>query len=1028
MQNWLNARFLFCLTLLFIFCGSASAAEPIAAGSFYSDRTRLIAEQTDLLKNRLTEAESELANLQRQQENELTSLSFNHTSKELRSQASLDIAVAKSNLDSISLELFESQQAVSRLEKDIQELENQLNVFTIFGVKITRTDELNVSGIKAELDYQKKLLSLEKSRSSYLLKLQKITDQTLQLQKDKYTRINTLLKSRSILQLKERQAQTEIDFQQHQSYWLQRLNGLYKQLNHVENDKANDKIAYANLQREIFYANENVNLTYLQMLIVRYHDQLQQLKITISHSSSITVLNKASDQVQTLTKQIVRVKDLLKTRISILEKRKSFLLQDKENKNEAKADLDRLNAIATQYQIAAQNVSQLDQKLLVFRSTLDQALQYELSSRQGLPGLDAKAWLDLGAKVWMVPSLTFQVLKSLAYTVLKSLSNITYLSAMLLIVLEICWVVFFVLVSVPLARLVETMSEHEFGHINLKRLCVQLLRRNLIEIALIGNMVALFSFFEIPAQSSGLIIKLLLVWLFFKVMINMARISLVETTHDHAGHDVRLYHRLKWSFLIGGVVTTLTVFIHQLPVVYEVKDLFDRAFLLFLLVVSIFLLKSWDVVPKLIMPHIDDRRLYLKKVVLMLGFLIPAILLVNSAIGLFGYVNLVLTISWYESIFILVMVGYLVIRGLLIDGMILLSSLVIRHVVNGWLWTEAFLKPLDKILRVVLFLAAWLVLFIAYGWDQRSPVVGRLNHFLHYNMVDMLNFSLTPLSLIELGLIVSVFFWLARWTREFVYRLLASRTKDMGLRNSIAMFSQYMMVVVGVFVCLRVLNIDLQTLKFVLGGFSIGIGLGLRDLANNYVCGLLLLIERPVRVGDTVTINDYEGEVTHIGGRAVTIRTWDHMEVLIPNAEIFSKSFTNWTAKDHVVRSIFGIKINRHDSPHEVQNIINQVLVNHKDVLSDPAPEVLLKELSNGVVEFEIRYFINLRQVKSRIGLRSEVLMAIWDAFEKHGIKPSYPHQEIHLNGELTELAQAKAHHLASEMGPNINAKDLGTK
>ena len=90
---------------------------------------------------------------------------------------------------------------------------------------------------------------------------------------------------------------------------------------------------------------------------------------------------------------------------------------------------------------------------------------------------------------------------------------------------------------------------------------------------MIGNIIALFAYCKIPQQSSAFLINLALVWLFFKVMIAMARICLVETAHHRAGHDVILYHRLKWSFLVGGIITALTVFMNQLPVVYEVKDL-----------------------------------------------------------------------------------------------------------------------------------------------------------------------------------------------------------------------------------------------------------------------------------------------------------------------------------------------------------------------------------------------------------------------------------------------------------------------
>jgi potassium efflux system protein len=345
--------------------------------------------------------------------------------------------------------------------------------------------------------------------------------------------------------------------------------------------------------------------------------------------------------------------------------------------------------------------------------------------------------------------------------------------------------------------------------------------------------------------------------------------------------------------------------------------------------------------------------------------------------------------------------GYLLVRGLFNDVMEYFSHLLIRHVTNGWLWTEAFLKPIDKILRILLFLGAWVVLFFLYGWDRQSTVVVNLNKLLHYHLFDLLKTQITPLSIIELVIIVSLLYWAARWTREFVYRFLLSRTKDLGVRNSIAILSQYAMIAIGILIGLRVLGIELGALAVVAGAFALGIGFGLRDLANNFACGFLLLLERPLRVGDTVSISGQEGDVMHIGGRAVTIRTWDHMELVVPNTEIFNKTFINWTAKDYIVRSVVQIKINRQDDPHDVQALIYKTLATHKEVLSDPAPEVYLKELADDLIEFEVRYYVNLRQVRSRISVRSDVLLTLWDVFKQHGIHPPYPHHEIRIQGQL---------------------------
>lgn len=970
-------------------------ADPNELGNdFYQDKTKVVQQHIDLLKNRLSQSETELVNLQQLQQNQFAKLSYDRVNKQWLNWIKLDIAVAKSNLDSINIELSECQQTINLLEKDTQELDNQLNVFHVFGMNVARTGVPDLKTMQAQFDYQKELLRLEKERSQYLQKLQKTVENSLQLYNSRYMRIESLLKSQTMMQLKEQQAKSEIDYQQQQTVWIGHLNALNVQLKQLEKTKSKDKEAYAKVLNDIFYATENVNFMYLQLLIVRYKDQIQQFKVSISRSSSITLLNKVGDQTQALSKQFLRLNDLLKTRITILENRKAFLAQQKIKNT---TYIGELADLENQYKTAIATVDYLNNELLTFRGTLEQALQHELSARQGLLGFGLKAWLDLGSEVVLLPTLTYQLVKSLGQEILKSLNAATSSWWLLFILLETVWMGLFYLFNRFLARVVKGIPEHELGHINPKWLGLELLHKALVDIAIIGNLYWFLAYCFVPAQNYRFLLNISLVWLLFRVFINMAYLCLVDTVRDKAGHDVRLYHRLKWTILVGGFVTACTVLLHQLPLVYEIKDLFYRLFLLFVAVVSLMLLKSWDVLPGLILPHIDERRTYFIKVVRLLGLLIPFTLLSNALIGVFGFINFVLTMAWYESVFLMVLIAYLIVKGIFGEIMEFFSRLLIRHVSNGWLWMEAFLKPVDKVLRILLFLTAGAVVFFLYGWDKQSPVVERMYMLLHYQFAHILNTPITAISVLELGVILSLLYWVARWTREFVYRFLLSRTQDIGVRNSIAILSQYTMIVAVVLIGLRILGIDLRALTVVAGAFAFGVGLGLRDLANNFVCGFLLLLERPIRVGDTVSIGGYEGEVTHIGGRAVTVRTWDHMEVLVPNAEIFSKTFTNWTVKDQIIRTVISIKIRRMDNPEYVQDLLYQILANHKNVLRDPAPEVFLKELADELIEFEVRYYVNLRQIKSRVSVRSEVLMAIWQTFEKHGIQHPFPQHEVHI-------------------------------
>ena len=110
----------------------------------------------------------------------------------------------------------------------------------------------------------------------------------------------------------------------------------------------------------------------------------------------------------------------------------------------------------------------------------------------------------------------------------------------------------------------------------------------------------------------------------------IARICLIETTHHTAGHDVKLYYRLKWMIIISGSIVALTVFVHQLPLIYELKMLCDQLFLLFLMVFSLLLLRSWHIVPSLILSQMETQHPYLKNSIRLIGILIPLLLTAHS--------------------------------------------------------------------------------------------------------------------------------------------------------------------------------------------------------------------------------------------------------------------------------------------------------------------------------------------------------------------------------------------------------------
>ncbi|HVY53410.1 MAG TPA: hypothetical protein VHA13_02705, partial [Gammaproteobacteria bacterium] len=722
----------------------AEEAPAFEEQNFYLDKTELVEQQISLLKKRLQQANQDLTFLKQEQKKNLISTN-DQANKYVLYKTSLHIASAKSNLESIGIELTDSQKSLTSLEKNIQDIRNHLSALNIFGHKLFHDDPAQIQSFNAELKYQQNLYNLERQRINYLTDLQKIEATALQLYRERYAQVNALLKSRQLLHIKERQVKSELEFQQQQNYWLQRLESLYAEMK----SHNNDKVRTVSLEREIFYANENINLVYSRTLVTRYQDQVRQMRLAVSRANSIGLLNSLSDQVQLLSKQIDRLNDLISGRIEIINKRQAVYQSENQlntvvSTQQSKTAQDQFVELKELYQQLRVDTGQLSNHLLDFRGVLDKAIQQELSARQGLPGFSSGAWLDLGKEVLLVPVLSFKLIKGTAVCFIKALQKMTVSRWMIFLLAQAAFLLSYFSLKKKIAHLFQKYNTENI--INTQKVIFSLLLRHISVIAVIVNLWMVFNLLRVSAQEYGWLLNLSMTILFFRILFSTTRAILLETPHE-SGHDVKLYYRLKRLLWAGSITTFITVFLHQLPLIYEISDLFDRLFLVLLLCVAIMILKSWRIVPELIMQYVDPKRTYLRRSIYFLGFFIPGLLFINSLIGLFGFINLVGIISWYEGIFTLVAVAYFLVRGLLSEAMEALSYFVIRYVNNGWLLTEAFLKPLHTILRLSLFFGAWVVLFLFYGWNQQSPVVEQLTRLLSYPLFNVLNTTITPINI-----------------------------------------------------------------------------------------------------------------------------------------------------------------------------------------------------------------------------------------------------------------------------------------
>jgi len=644
-------------------------------------------------------------------------------------------------------------------------------------------------------------------------------------------------------------------------------------------------------------------------------------------------------------------------------------------------------------------LTELSKLQVTSKKTLEdkqQALKKQRASRQRFKEYREESWSGIAKQLVQIPLQFYHYLQALVFKVIDHYLWEDFWPQVLFWGVLISIVLFSTGLRYMLRRVTQEKARSRFsGH--LLDGALLLFYRNLPQFAVTGCVMVALLLNQVAMAQAGLLFHLLLVWLLYRQLIGLARLVLLERVSEAtASHEMTLYHRLKWLFLIGAWSTGLMVLSHELPLAFLLQDIFNRLFMLFLLGVSVVLWKSKDAFPHIFHPWFRTNKPPIRHLGSLLGMLIPFTLFTTAVIGLFGYVNFAWILSRYQAYFLLILTGYVLLRELLGDMLDLLSEWMVSRLHNGWLWVEAILKPLEKWLHVGLALIGFWIFSRGFNEHGEQTFPSMIKSIGNYPILSSASIQITLFSSVEAIVLLMILIWLSKWTREFCYRWLYRGVIDAAIRNSISVFTQYAVILLGSFMLLRVLGVDLTGMGMVLGGLAVGMGFGLRDFASNIIGGLMLLIERPVREGDLITLGEYEGRVAHIGIRSMRISSWDHKDVLIPNAETFNKPVTNWTHQDGVVRTVLPIKVSRLDDPNLVQQLILDVLAIIPEVLHEPEAQVYLKQIDEALLEFEVRYFVNI-QMNTRVAIRSKVLFAIMAQFKAVGIKAPIPPMSVEL-------------------------------
>jgi potassium efflux system protein len=198
------------------------------------------------------------------------------------------------------------------------------------------------------------------------------------------------------------------------------------------------------------------------------------------------------------------------------------------------------------------------------------------------------------------------------------------------------------------------------------------------------------------------------------------------------------------------------------------------------------------------------------------------------------------------------------------------------------------------------------------------------------------------------------------------------------------------------------LSITWSSVQWLAAGMTVGLGFGLQEIFANFVSGLILLFERPIRVGDVITLGDVTGTITNMRIRATTVTNWDRKELIVPNKDLVTGRLLNWTLSDTTNRIVIKVGVAYSSDPEQARQLILQVVTSHGSILADPAPNVTFEEFSDSALNLVVRAFI--ANMSNRLSTIHELHVNIHKALNAAGIEIAFPQRDIHVRG-LENLA-----------------------
>jgi len=231
---------------------------------------------------------------------------------------------------------------------------------------------------------------------------------------------------------------------------------------------------------------------------------------------------------------------------------------------------------------------------------------------------------------------------------------------------------------------------------------------------------------------------------------------------------------------------------------------------------------------------------------------------------------------------------------------------------------------------------------------------------------------------------------------------------DPGVRFAVVTLCRYAVLGLGLICVLSSVHLGLEKIGVVLAALGVGLGFGLQEIVSNFVCGIILLLERPIRVGDVVTVSNMTGKIDRINIRATTITNGDNQSMIVPNRAFITGDLVNWTLKDKVIRVTVRVKVAHGTDPDRVSELLLSIARDDADVLRNPVPAALMEEITDTALLFVL--FVHVPEPSLAGRVRHRLFRQIQKHFDEQGIRIPLPTQELRFSSRDSDLARPFTH------------------